>query len=116
MAVTENQKDFLVTKKTQKGRRDAIRIPEFIEQLQNMVDKDPGKSIRYLALKLTVDEKSIQSCVHECIRHKFYTFKKNQFMNGDTREPSCCARSSTLKPLTSCLCSVMRRTYARFRR
>ena len=52
VAAGEDPDDISVDRKTHKRRRDAIRTPEFIEQLQNMIDEDPSKSIRALAREL----------------------------------------------------------------
>lgn len=86
VAAGEDPDDISVDRKTHKRRRDAIRTPEFIEQLQNMIDEDPSKSIRALARELNVDEKTVRNCVHEDIRYKSYALKKHQFMNEATME------------------------------
>lgn len=48
VAAGEDPDDISVDRKTHKRRRDAIRTPEFIEQLQNMIDEDPSKSIHVM--------------------------------------------------------------------
>ena len=42
IAVGEDLDDVSVHRKTHKNRRDAIRTPEFVDKLQNMIDEDFG--------------------------------------------------------------------------
>lgn len=86
IAAGEDPEDISVDRKPHKRRSDAIRTTEFVKQLQNMVDEDPGRSMRSLAWELNVDEKTIRNCVHEDIRYKSYALKKAQFMNDTTME------------------------------
>lgn len=55
-------------------------ITEVIKQLQNLVDEDSGRSIRPLALKSIVDEKTMCSCVHKDIKYKSFVLRRAEFM------------------------------------
>lgn len=60
--VGEEKDDVSISRKTHKSRRDAVRTPEFVEQLQNMIVEDPDKTIRPLAWELNVNEKCSKLC------------------------------------------------------
>ena len=82
----ENHDEVSVQRKTHKRRRDSIRTPEFVEELQNAIDEDPGKSMRCLARELNVCEGTVRKCVHEDIRYKSYALKRHQYMDEPTKE------------------------------
>ena len=82
----ENHDEVSVQRKTHKRRRDSIRTPEFVEELQNVIDEDPGKSKRSLARELNVSEGTVRKCVHEDIRYKYYALKRHQFMDEPTKD------------------------------
>ncbi|QQP42372.1 Uncharacterized protein FKW44_017010, partial [Caligus rogercresseyi] len=46
------------------------RTPEFLHELQERINDDPGTSMRDLAAKMNVDEKTIRTAVHEDLRSK----------------------------------------------
>ncbi|QQP51528.1 Uncharacterized protein FKW44_012930, partial [Caligus rogercresseyi] len=57
-------------KKTQDRSRSKKRPPEFLYKLQKRIKDDPGTSMRDLAAKMNVDEKTITTAVHEDLRIK----------------------------------------------
>ena len=86
LSAGEDAEDISVERRPHRRRSDSLRTSEFIEQVQNMVDEDPGRSMRSLARELQVDEKTVRNCVHEDIRYKSYALKRRQFMNEATKE------------------------------
>ena len=71
----ENHDEVSVQRKPRKRRRDSIRTPEFVEELQYAIDEDPGKSMQCLAQELNMCEGAVQKCVH--IRHKPYALQRH---------------------------------------
>lgn len=73
-------------RKQHSRRSDSLRTPEFVAKLQNLVDEDPGRSMRSLAAELGVSEGTIRNTVHEDLRYKSYGMRKGQFMSEATKE------------------------------
>ena len=67
-------------------RSDAIRTPEFIQNVQKIIDEDPGRSMRSIAKGLKVSEWTIRTVVHQDIRYKSYVMRKCQFVSAKTQE------------------------------
>ena len=59
---------------------DTVRTPQFVQQVQNIIDEDLSKSIRALSRDLQVSECTIHRIVHEDIRYKSYMMRRDQFM------------------------------------
>ena len=57
-----------------------MRTPEFIHKGKQTNDENRGQSMRSIAKKLRVSEKTIKS-VHEDIRYKSYIIKRDQFIS-----------------------------------
>ena len=65
---------------------DTVRTPEFIRNVQNIIDENPGRSIRSIAKELQVSEWTIRTVVHQDIRYKSYVMRKGQFISAKTQE------------------------------
>ena len=61
------------------------RSPEFLQRLQNLIEDDPMKSIRRLAMELGEAESTVRLAVHEDLRYKPYVIKQRQLLR-DTME------------------------------
>ena len=67
-------------------RSDSIRTPQFVQRVQNIIDANPGTSMRAISRDLQVSEGTIRNVVHEDIRYKSYVMRKGQFMSAHTQE------------------------------
>ena len=67
-------------------RSDCMRDAEFIARVQDMVNNDPGRSMRAMARELHVSEKLIRQCVKEDIRYKSYKMRRGQLLTVKMRE------------------------------
>ena len=63
----ESKGDYetIAERSTHKQRSDCVRTPEFVVKIQEMIDIDPGKSIRPIACDLGRSESMIRTCVAE---------------------------------------------------
>ena len=70
--LNENNGGGLATSKgKQRCRRsDSLRTPEFVRKVHYMMDENPGKSMRHLAIELQVSEGTIRNVVHQDLGHK----------------------------------------------
>ena len=69
-----------------KPHSDIVRTPQFLQQVQDIIDEDPSNSIRVISRDLQVSEYTIRRIAHEDIRYKCYMVRKGQFMPAQTRE------------------------------
>ena len=60
---------------------DSMRTPEFIHKIKQTIDEIRGQSMRSIAEKLHVFEKTIRRNVHENIQYKSDEMKRGQFIN-----------------------------------
>lgn len=68
-------------RKTHSARSDKKRTPEFVGEIQAMIDNDPSKSMRSIARDTGVSEFLIRQTVHEDIRYFSYKMRKGQFLS-----------------------------------
>lgn len=73
-------------RKKHSQRSDRVRTPQFVQQVQDMIDAHPETSIRGIARDLQVSEGTIRTVVHEDIRYQSYVRRKGQFMSAKTQE------------------------------
>lgn len=73
-------------RKKHSQRSDTIRTPEFIPNVQNIIDENPRRSMRSIAKELQVSEWTIRAVVHQNIRYKSYVMRRSQFMSSKTQE------------------------------
>ena len=67
-------------------RFDSMRTPEFIHKVKQTIDENRGQTIRSIAKKLHMSEKTIRRSVHEDIRYKPYVLKRSQFISEKSKE------------------------------
>ena len=73
-------------RKSHDRRSDAVRTPEFVEEVQELINNDPGKSMRAIAREKGIDEKVVRQVVHEDIRYFSYRMRKGQFLSKRMQE------------------------------
>ena len=92
----ENDNVMSVSKeKKLSTRSDSMRTAEFIHKVKQTIDENRGQSMRSIAKKLHVSEKTIRRNVHEDIRYKSYVIKRGQFISEKSKE-NCLNRSKRL--------------------
>ena len=64
----------------------SMRTSQFIHKVKQTIDENWGQSMRSIAKKLHVSEKTIRRSVHEDIRYKFYMMKRIQFISEKSKE------------------------------
>ena len=67
-----------------KPRSDTVRTPQFVQQVQDIIDEDLSKYIRDISRDLQVSECTIRHTVHEDIRYKSYVIRRGQSMSAQT--------------------------------
>jgi hypothetical protein len=77
--------DFSAERKTHSRRSDAKDII-IVACLQELVDQDPGRSMRRLARELGISEASMGNKMAQDTRYKSYAFRQGRFMNEATKE------------------------------
>ena len=55
---------------------------QFVQQILEIIDEDPSKSIRAISRYLQVSECTIRCIVHEDIRNKSDVMRRGQFMSA----------------------------------
>ena len=73
-------------RKKHSRRPDTIGTPDFIQQVREAVDEDPGKSMRPIAQHMDVAERTVRRVVSESLRYKSYVMRRGQFMSDLTKE------------------------------
>ena len=73
-------------RKKHSPRSDVIRTTEFIQQVHEVVDEDPSKSMRAIAQQLDVAERTIRRVVKESLRYRSYVMRRGQFMSDMTKK------------------------------
>lgn len=115
LAAREYQEDVSAAAKYRKWRQDAIKIPELFDQLQNIINEDPGKWIRFLVREPIVNKKKVEKYVSEERMYSLHSLKNNDDKNVATmksrriRWPDCCTRFRNLRPRAGCYSSPMGR-------
>ena len=79
------EEDYDVTRAKGKRRIDADGV-DIVDNIQALIDEDPGRSMRGIARELTVSEFLVRKIVTEDIRYKSYALRRGQFMNAATKE------------------------------
>jgi hypothetical protein len=57
-----------------------------VATLQDLVNQDPGRSMRSLARELGISEASVRNKMAQDIRYKSYALRRGHFMNKATKE------------------------------
>lgn len=76
--------DYDIKRKTPRRRSDA-HGPEIVAQVQELINQDPGRSMRKIAADLSVSDFLIRKIVKEDIRYRSYCLRRAQFMSEATK-------------------------------
>jgi len=90
--------ETVAKRKRHEERSDTIRNTQFVQQVQEIVDESPSKSMRAIARDLNVSEGLIRRVVHENLRYKSYVMRRGQFMSAQT-ESETYSRKTSLEAL-----------------
>ncbi|EFN76011.1 hypothetical protein EAI_12717, partial [Harpegnathos saltator] len=72
--------------KKHEERSDTTRNTQFVQQVEEIVDESPPKSMRAIARDLNVSESLIRRVVHEDLRYTSYVMRRGQFISAQIRE------------------------------
>ncbi|QQP52144.1 Transposable element tcb2 transposase [Caligus rogercresseyi] len=79
------EEEFDVTNGKRKRRSDA-HDDDIVDNIQQIIDKDPGRSMRGIARELSVSDFLVRKIVKQDIRYKSYSLRRGQFMSAATKE------------------------------
>ena len=74
--------ESVARRRKHKPLSDTVRTPQFVQQVQGIIDEDPSKSIRVISRNLQVSECTIHPIVHEDIWYNSYMMRRGQFMSA----------------------------------
>jgi len=77
--------ETIAKRKRHEERSDTTRNTQFVQQVQEIVDESPSKSMRAIARDLNVSEGLIRRVIHENLHYKSYVMRRGQFMSAQTR-------------------------------
>ncbi len=80
--------DFTGKRKKHKRRSDAMG-DDVTGALVDLIDEDPGRSMRSMAKELNISPTTVRRKVRGDIRYKSYAMRRGQFMNDATKERRC---------------------------
>ena len=67
-------------------RRSDAHDEVLVDNIQQLIDEDPGRSMRGISRELTISEFLVRKIVKQDIRYKSYSLRRGQFMNAATKE------------------------------
>ena len=67
-------------------RSDCLRSCNFVDNVKNMIETDPGKSMRSIARDMGRSEGLVRKCVSEDLRYKSYKMRKGQLLTPKAQE------------------------------
>jgi len=86
--------ETVAKRKRHEERSDTTRNTQFVQQVQEVVDESPSKSMRAIARDLNVSEGLIRRVVHENLRYKSYVMRRGQFMSAQTESETYSRKTS----------------------
>ncbi len=76
--------DFNIPRKAH-WRRSSAKGLVLAEEIRNIMEVDPGRSMRSIATEFGVTESTVRRIVQEDLRYKSYAMRKGQFMSEATK-------------------------------
>jgi hypothetical protein len=76
--------DFSSERKHHRSRSYTL-VVNMVDYLQDLVNQDPGRSMRFLARELDISKKSVRNRMQQDICYKLYAMRRGQFMNQATK-------------------------------
>ena len=84
LEASDGNVESVAKRRKHKPRSDTVRTPQFVQQVQDIIDEDLSKSIRAISRDLQVSECTIRRIVHKDIRYKFCVTSRSQFKSVQT--------------------------------
>lgn len=72
-------------RKIHKVRKDRTSV-DMISRIQDMINEDPGRSMRSIARELKMSDSTVRTIVNEDIRYKSYVIRRGQFLSDQLKE------------------------------
>ncbi|EZA52817.1 hypothetical protein X777_08140 [Ooceraea biroi] len=72
-------------RKTHKVRKDRTN-PDIVHRIQEIINEDPGKSMRSIAREQQMSDATVRKIIAEDIRYRSYVLRRGQFMTQQTKE------------------------------
>jgi hypothetical protein len=76
--------DYETSRKTHKRRRDS-KGAELADNLRDLVEKDPSRSMRSVAKEIGISECSVRKMMNEDFHYRSYAMRRGQFMSEATK-------------------------------
>ena len=74
--------ESVVKRRKHKPRSDTVRTPQFVQQVQDIIDEDPSKFISTISRNLQVSICTFRGIIHKDIRFKYNVMRRGPFMSA----------------------------------
>ncbi|UYV80732.1 hypothetical protein LAZ67_19001555 [Cordylochernes scorpioides] len=81
----DSNKEGIATRKTHSRRTDRVRGEEFVKNVKEKIDGNPGKSMRAIAKEMDVGSMTIVRTIHEDLGLKSYALRKGQLLTENMK-------------------------------
>ncbi|UYV73848.1 hypothetical protein LAZ67_11001126 [Cordylochernes scorpioides] len=81
----DSNKEGIATRKKHSRRSDRVRGEEFVKNVKEKIDGNPGKSMRAIAKEMDVGSMTIVRTIHEDLGLKFYALRKGQLLTENMK-------------------------------
>ena len=86
LKASDGNVESVAERRKRKSRSNTVRTLQFVQQVRNIIDEDPSKSVRAISRDLQVSDYAFRRTVYEDIQHKSFVMRRGQFMYAQTRE------------------------------
>ncbi|UYV62483.1 hypothetical protein LAZ67_2000748 [Cordylochernes scorpioides] len=81
----DSNKEGIATRKKHSRRTDRVRGEEFVKNVKEKIDGNPGKSMRAIAKEMEVGSMTIVRTIHEDLGLKSYALRKGQLLTENMK-------------------------------
>ncbi|UYV84752.1 hypothetical protein LAZ67_X003316 [Cordylochernes scorpioides] len=81
----DSNKEGIATRKKHSRRSDRVRGEEFVKNVKEKIDGNPGKSMRAIAKEMDVGSMTIVRTIHEDLGLKSYALRKGQLLTENIK-------------------------------
>ncbi|UYV80156.1 hypothetical protein LAZ67_18001842, partial [Cordylochernes scorpioides] len=81
----DSNKEGIATRKKHSRRSDRVRDEEFVKNVKEKIDGNPGKSMRAIAKEMDVGSMTIVRTIHEDLGLKSYALRKGQLLTENMK-------------------------------
>ncbi|UYV63004.1 hypothetical protein LAZ67_2002819 [Cordylochernes scorpioides] len=81
----DSNKEGIATRKKHSRRSDRVRGEEFVKNVKEKIDGNPGKSMRAIAKEMDVGSMTIVRTIHEDLGLKSYALRKGQLLTENMK-------------------------------